>query len=93
MNQVADRIERVLNDVRNNRISTLLARERIDDVAQAARATLKQGSDHCIALDIVADGANAYLSLVENHSDEPAFRLDGALASVKRKVERLRKFG
>jgi hypothetical protein len=93
MNNAADRIEQALDNVRDKTISTALARERIEQARDEACATLRRGSDSQVALDICADGANAYLTTVEGHPDEPAFKFDAALAAVRRKAERLRKLG
>ena len=89
MKEVAESIMRVLDSVRDNEISTSRAREKVEEVAQKARASLKEGSDDYVALDIFTESANAYLRLVEGHAHEPIFRLDAALASVRRKAERV----
>jgi hypothetical protein len=89
MDKTADSILEILYGVRDNKLSTSLARERITQLAHADPNVIESGSDGIIALDILYDAANAYLDLLDHHSGESPFQLNPASESIKKKALRV----
>jgi hypothetical protein len=88
VNELGEEIMRVLQGVRDNKISTTHAHKVIGERVQLARQALAKGSGSLILLDILEDSANGYMNLIVANPDEPIIRFDGALQSVRRKAER-----
>ncbi len=88
MAKVGDQMDSVLRSLRDCKLSIEQAREKIEQIAEGARARCAEGGDDWILVEMGAGASRAYTNIIEAHPDQTRCDFDAALDAIKRKLDR-----